>query len=68
VVVDRGDDTWSWVVYTLHVAAQDDTGDAKLAEEAAAYALLLLDTLEAVGLTEVTGPVGNSLRVEEVRA
>jgi hypothetical protein len=63
----KGDDTWTWVIYTLQLAAQDRTGDPKVAEEAAAYALLLLDTLSETGVSDVTGPVNESLDADDVR-
>jgi hypothetical protein len=40
-----GDDTWSWVIFTLHQITRDDSSAQILRGEAATYALLLLPAL-----------------------
>jgi hypothetical protein len=57
-----GDNTWGWVITTLHAAAQEPSTDVNLKGEAATYGLMLLDAVDRKG-----GNERESLPVDELR-
>ena len=57
-----GDNTWGWVITTLHAATQESTTDLHLKREAATYGLLLLDVVDRKG-----GNERESLHVDVLR-
>ncbi len=60
-----GDDTWSWVIFTLYQIARDDSSEPILRGEAAIYALLLLPALQGGA---INGSANEVLTVDAMRA
>ena len=52
-----GENTWSWVLYTLYQVTEEPTTDPMLRGEAATYALMLCDALDGDAVNGIANEV-----------